>query len=87
MSGSMGALLWIGDRVDKLPPWVRPAVWASFAFGAYSMLRIVFLMPAMIRDPRVILTALTGLSASMALGALLGMLYSGFHVAKRTFAK
>jgi hypothetical protein len=87
VSGSMAALLWIGDRVEKLPRWARPAVWGSLAFGAYSMLRIVFLTPAMMRDPRVIVTALAGLSASVALGALVGLLYGGFAVAKRTLAK
>jgi transcriptional regulator with XRE-family HTH domain len=85
VSGSMGALLWIGNRIEKLPRVVQPAAWVGLAFGSYSMLRIAFWVPAMIREPRVILTALTGLSASMAIGASLGLVYSGFSVAKQRF--
>lgn len=78
----MTALGWVAIRVEKLPEWARPGVWIGLAFGAYSMFRIIFFIPAMLRDPKIVITALTGLSASMAIGASLGLAYGAFRKAK-----
>jgi transcriptional regulator with XRE-family HTH domain len=78
----MTALGWVAIRVEKLPEWARPGVWIGLAFGAYSMFRIILFIPAMLRDPKIVITALTGLSASMAIGASLGLAYGAFRKAK-----
>jgi hypothetical protein len=49
------------------------------------MLRIVFFIPAIHREPRQAVTALLGLSASMAIGATLGLLYGGFQFVKKSW--
>lgn len=87
MPGMMGLLVWIVPRVDKLPGWARPAVWVGMAFGAFSVLRILVLIPALLREPRVAVTALAGLSASVAIGASLGLAYGGFQTARAKLAK
>ena len=78
----MTTLGWIAVRVEKPPEWARPAIWIGLAFGAYSMFRIIFWIPAILRDPKIVITALTGLGASMAIGATLGLAYGAFRTAK-----
>jgi transcriptional regulator with XRE-family HTH domain len=62
---------------DRLPKWAEPAVWVGAAFGAYSLFRIVFLLPRLVAHPREWLIALAGLTASISIGAVLGALYGG----------
>lgn len=62
---------------QRLPEWARPTVHVGVAFGAYSLLRIVFLLPRIVRHPRLGLTALTGLLLSVTIGAAVGALYGG----------
>jgi len=83
----MVGLGWIAMRVEKLPGWAQPAVWVGLAFGAYSVLRIIALMPAILREPRLAGTALMGLSASLAIGASLGLAYGGFRAARMSWRK
>ena len=66
----------IGTRIEALPRWARPAVSGAIFFGAYSLFRLIFLVPAIVRSPRTgLVTALEGLLLSMSLGAALGFLY------------
>ena len=78
---------WIANRLEKLPEWGRPAVWVGLAFGSYTMLRIIAMIPAMLREPRLAVTALTGLAASLAIGVSLGLVYGGFGVLRSTWTK
>lgn len=87
LPGIMPVMVRIVPLVDRMPKWTRPAVWLGLAFGAYSMLRILLLLPAMLREPRVALTALAGLSASVAIGASLGLAYGGFQAARAKMTK
>jgi transcriptional regulator with XRE-family HTH domain len=70
---------WLVDTSDKLPPWARPAFWAGLAFGAYSIMRIFFMIPALMRQPERWLIALAGLVASVAIGSLVGLTYGALR--------
>ena len=62
---------------ERLPKWAEPTVYVGAAFGGYSLFRIVFLLPQIVRHPRFGLTALTGLLLSITIGAIVGALYGG----------
>lgn len=78
--GLLALIMPIAERIQKLPPWARPAATGATIFVAYSLLRLLFLLPTIVRDPgRGILTAATGILASASLGAVLGLLYGFFQ--------
>ena len=59
LAAGMRALGWIFERAERLPRWAQPAVPMGMAFGAYSLLRIFFMLPRMVGDSRMALIALT----------------------------
>jgi hypothetical protein len=67
----------LASLAERLPTWAEPAVYVGAAFGAYSLFRIVFLLPRLVSHPRDGLVALAGLVASIGIGAVLGALYGG----------
>jgi hypothetical protein len=82
LAGEIRALVWIGERAERLPRWAQPAVWMAAAFGAYSLLKLVFLLPRIVARPRLGLVALAGLSASIAIGGALGAGYGLLRMAR-----
>jgi len=62
---------------ERLPVWARPAVHVGAAFGAYSLLKLFFMLPQIVAHPRYALIALGGISLSISIGAVLGLLYGG----------
>lgn len=78
MPAWLSAFGWIATRAERLPGWARPAVWVGLVFGAYSLFRILFTVPAMRSDPGLILTAILGLAASVSIGAAVGLVYGAF---------
>jgi transcriptional regulator with XRE-family HTH domain len=77
--GWVGAMAWLNERIAVLPRWGQPAAWAALAFGAYGVVKILFMLPSLSGDSRLWLVALNGLAASVALGASLGLAYGGFR--------
>lgn len=75
--GWMGVVSWFGDRIEKLPRWARPAATGSLVFAGYSLVRIVMLSPGANASDAA--AATEGLLASAALGAVVGLLYSGYR--------
>jgi transcriptional regulator with XRE-family HTH domain len=74
--GIMILIMPIGDRIQRLPAWARPAAVGALLFVAYSFVRLLFLLPAIARDPwQGGITAVEGILASAAIGAVLGALY------------
>lgn len=74
--GWVGVLTLTVERIQKLPAWAQPAVTGAIMFVAYSLLRLVFMLPAIARDPRHGLpTAALGILASGSIGAVVGFLY------------
>lgn len=68
------------DRIGRLPAWARPAATGAVLFTAYSLLKLLFLIPAIARDPlRGSLTALGGITVSATIGAVLGLLYGQYR--------
>ena len=66
--------------VESLPRWARPAAGGAIAFGAYSLFRLIFLVPAIVRSPKVgVPTAVEGILLSVSLGAVLGFLYGVYQ--------
>lgn len=80
ISAGWRALGWVFQRAELLPRWAQPAVPMALSFGAYSLLKIVFLLHQIASDLRLALLALGGLSLSMLLGAVLGIGYGLFRM-------
>lgn len=79
MEGWMKTFGLIADPIGRLPRWAQPAGWVAVAFGLYSLLRIIVMLPAIVRNPSYLSVALGGLALSMSIGAGLGLIYGGFR--------
>lgn len=66
----------IGDFVGRQPRWAGPVIWAALAFAALAILRGLFMLPAIVRDPRNVGILLLGILAAAASGAFGGLIYS-----------
>lgn len=86
IAAEMRALGWVFQRAERLPRWAQPSVPMAMAFGAYSLLRIVFLLPRMVAQPRVAVIAAAGLSASIAIGGAVGAAYGIFRMGREHLA-
>jgi transcriptional regulator with XRE-family HTH domain len=84
MSTSMRAFGAVADTLEKWPRWAQPAGWGALLFGAYSVMRVVFMLPRLARNPQYWSVALGGLLASMSIGAVLGLVYGGFRAFRET---
>jgi hypothetical protein len=74
--GWLAVVVPIMDRIARLPAWAQPAAMGAVLFAAYSLFRVLFLLPSIARDPlRGSLTALSGVTLSASIGAALGLLY------------
>lgn len=72
----MAALVWIQQRVGRLPAWLQPVANGALLFLALTAFRVVLLAPQWLRTPGGWLTAGEGLVAGAAVGAGLGALVS-----------
>jgi transcriptional regulator with XRE-family HTH domain len=78
--GWVAVVMPIAERVQRLPAWARPIATGVILFVAYSLLRLIFLLPSIIRSPREeIPTAITGIALSASIGAALGFLYGQYR--------
>jgi hypothetical protein len=78
--GWLAVALPILDRIARLPAWAQPAAMGAVLFTAYSLFRLLFLVPAIARDPlRGSLSALGGITLSASIGAVLGLLYGQYR--------
>lgn len=73
----MSALTWMAARVERWPRWAQPAAWFGLSFGMYSLLRLAFMMRSIMAQPRLILSALAGLTVSVSIGVAVGLAYGG----------
>jgi len=77
----------IADRIERLPAWARPAATGAALFTAYSLLKLIALLPSIARAPRQgLLTAAAGIALSASLGAVLGFLYGQYRRLRRQTA-
>jgi transcriptional regulator with XRE-family HTH domain len=70
---------WMVDRIGRLPRWAQPAAYGGLAFAAYSLLKLLFMIPQLSRTPGDWLVALGGVLASVSLGAALGLAYGALR--------
>jgi len=77
--GWVKVLSLVAARVERFPRWAQPAGWMAIAFGLYSLVRIVFTLPSLTRNPKYWSVALGGLALSIAVGAGVGLIYGGFR--------
>ena len=75
--GWMGVIGWFGARIGKLPRWARPAATGSLVFAGYSLVRIILLFPG--ASAQGAAAATEGFVASVAVGGVVGLLYSGYR--------
>ena len=66
----------LGDAVDKLPAWARPAIWGALVVGGMTALRMLVAVRSLVQDPSRALLMLGVLAAAMAAGAVGGLVYS-----------
>jgi DNA-binding XRE family transcriptional regulator len=79
MSASMRAFGAVVDRIEKWPRWAQPAGWGALFFGASSIIRVVFMLPRLVRNPQYWAAALGGWLLSMSIGAVGGLVYGGYR--------
>jgi transcriptional regulator with XRE-family HTH domain len=77
--GWMKIFGFVAAPIERFPRWAQPAGWMAVAFGVYSLLRIVLMLPALARNPQYWPVALGGLALSVSIGAAVGLLYGGFR--------
>lgn len=77
--GWMGFIGWFGDRIQRLPRWLRPAATGSLVFAGYSVVRIVLLSRELMTGSGAA-SAAEGLLGSVLLGGAIGLGYSGYRV-------
>lgn len=77
MSGSMRAFALIDSIFELLPRWARPAMSGAMILGCIVLIRMVFMIPAILMNPGEHLPeALIALGAAAAAGAVGGLAYS-----------
>ena len=78
--GWVAIVMPIAERVQRLPAWAQPAATGAILFVAYSLFRLIFLLPSIIRSPREgIPTAIAGIAISASIGAAIGFLYGQYR--------
>ncbi|GLC23550.1 hypothetical protein [Roseisolibacter agri] len=76
MAGWARALQRLMGWVDARPEWLRPALLGAAALAALTAIRVVLVLPAALREPRVLLAALGAVVAASAAGAFGGLVYA-----------
>jgi transcriptional regulator with XRE-family HTH domain len=76
---------WVSDRAEKLPRWAQPAVWVGLAFGAYSVMKLVFILPRFARHPQLWWLPVASLAMSIGIGAAIGLIYGAFRMLRESF--
>ena len=85
--GWMAIVIPIAERIDRLPAWAKPAATGATFFMAYSLIKVVFMLPAIVRDPgRNGPMALAGTLLSGSIGAALGFLYGRIQAVRAMWA-
>ncbi len=80
MSNSLRLFGALVEWIEKLPRWGRPAAWVAMAFGAYSIVRIVLVLPLLVRNREYWAVSFQGLGVSVSMGAAIGLLYGASRV-------
>jgi len=74
--GLLGVVVPIAERIQTLPRWAQAPTIGAILFVAYSLFKLLLLLPSFARRGVAgLLTAAEGIAASAALGALAGFLY------------
>jgi DNA-binding XRE family transcriptional regulator len=72
----------LNDRIDTLPRWAQPAAWVGLGFGAYSLFRILIMLPRLAGNRGSWPIALQGLALSVSMGIAIGLTYGAFRALK-----
>lgn len=81
--GAMGLLAAVTERVDRLPAWARPAAYGALAFLALTALRVLSAYPRWSAQPGGWLMVFGALAAGAGIGAVIGLVYSGYQAVRR----
>ena len=79
MPPSARALGAVADRILNLPRWAQPGAWMALSFGAYTVIRIVAMLPRLVKTPQYWYVPIAGLAMSVSIGGALGLIYGGFR--------
>ena len=81
--GWMVIVMPIVERLRRLPPRAQPAVIGAILFAVYTLVRVIFELPTLVRGPfSGLLTAITAVLVSASLGAVLGFFYGLYRRAR-----
>jgi transcriptional regulator with XRE-family HTH domain len=84
VTGWLAIALPIYERIQRLPPWAQPPAIGAAACLAYSLIKLVFLLPRLAgMGVNGLLVALGGFSASAALGIVGGLVYVAYRRFRR----
>lgn len=74
--GILAVVIPIAERILALPRWAQAPATGAVLFVAFSLFKLVFLLPTLARSGWAgLLTAAEGIPVSAAVGALVGLLY------------
>jgi transcriptional regulator with XRE-family HTH domain len=65
-----------GTGIGRLPEWARPAAFGAVVVAAITSVRALFLIPAMVAKPAILLAALATVLLGAAAGAVGGLAFS-----------
>jgi DNA-binding XRE family transcriptional regulator len=69
----------VAERILNLPRWAQPGAWMALLFGGYSVIRIVAMLPRLVKSPQYWYVPVAGLAMSISIGGALGLIYGGFR--------
>ncbi len=62
--------------IDNLPDWLQPAAFGALVLAMMAAVRVVFLLPGLLSEPKLALPAFGAIALSAVGGALAGLSYS-----------
>jgi hypothetical protein len=68
--------LWLTGWIDDLPDWLQPPAIGALVLATMACVRVVFFLPGLLSEPKLVLPAFVAIALSAIGGALAGLSYS-----------
>jgi len=87
MGLSMRVFVWLGEQMERFPPWLRPAVFGAVMLVGIVTIRALFALPFLLRRPSQLLDVFGAVTAAGGAGAVGGLVYSATRPALRRLGR